>query len=179
MPTLNQSLNSTSHRSILMRKARKLGLSSVSDMMELAAQRGCHHYVNLAKSGSEITADHEAITNDELVILLLHGNNQYEPNAVRCAAQLLKSALVNAAKVTQLAIRERVVKQLRYIAEIGFSHDSEGREFWQLILEKLKTKKESDIPECVLPHRSRFMLDPGMQRGKKLQPFWLNPSERQ
>ena len=98
---------------------------------------------------------------------------------MRCAAQLLKSTFVNAAKVSQLAIRERVVKQLRYIAKIGLNHDPEGSEFWQLILEQLKTTKESDIPECVLPHRSRFMLDPGIQRGKKLPPFWLNPSERQ
>jgi hypothetical protein len=162
-----------------MRKAKKLGLNSVYDMMHLAVHRGCHHYRNLTKSGSEITINREEISDDELVILLLHGNNQYEPNAVRCAAQLLKSSFVNAAKVSQLAIRERVVKQLRYIANIGLNHDSEGREFWQLILQKLKTKNESDIPECVLPHRSRFMLDPGIQRGKKLQPFWLNPSEIQ
>ena len=178
MPTLNQELHNTSHQSILMRKARKLGLHSISDIMQLAVHRGCHHYRNLTNSGSEITVDHEEISDDELVILLLHGNNQYEPNAVRCAAQLLKSTFVNAAKVSQLAIRERVVKQLRYIAKIGLNYDSEGSEFWQLILEKLKTKKESDIPECVLPHKSRFMLDPGIQRGKKLQPFWLNPSER-
>jgi len=160
-----------------MRKARRLGLNSVFDMMQLAAQRGCQHYANQTHLSKEIKIDRRKLTDNELVILLLHGNNLYEPNAVRCAAQLLKSTFVDAEKVSELAIRERVVKQLSYIAKIGEKYDAAGSKFWQQILKKLTIGKESNIPDCVLPHRSRFMIDPGIQRGKKIPPFWLNPSD--
>ena len=177
MVTLNQSLHRTSHYSLLMRKSAKLGFYEVKELIQLAAQRGCSHYSNVLDNGEVKDPGQDQLSDNELVILLLHGNNQYEPMAVRCAAQLLKSKFIDPLAVTKLAVQERTEAQLHYIADVGDQYDTEARTHWREILDLLSPLRSSNIPDCVLPHKSRFMVNPGIQRGRKIAPFWLNPSE--
>ena len=79
MVTLNQSLHRTSHYSLLMRKSAKLGFYEVKELIQLAAQRGCSHYSNVLDNGEVKDPGQDQLSDNELVILLLHGNNQYEP----------------------------------------------------------------------------------------------------
>src|ERR1700722_20365404 len=87
MATLAQDLGEISHCSVLLRSARALGLNSASEFIRLAVSRGCRHY---APSFPALENDPgiQAISNEELVSLLLLGSNEYQPIAIRCAAQL-------------------------------------------------------------------------------------------
>ncbi len=123
MVTLNQSLHQTSHHSLLMRKAARYGLGDVENLINLAVLRGCHHYRNVLPHSALQDPGQDALSDEELAILLLHGNNRYEPMAIRCAAQLLKSKRIHPERVSHLAIRERCEVPLRYIASHGLIED--------------------------------------------------------
>ncbi len=176
MLTLNQSLHSTSHCSLLVRKAARYGLVDIESLIHLAVARGCKHYRNTVAPRDVHDPGREKLTDDELAILLLHGNCRYEPMAVRCAAQLLKSPWINPRRVAFLAIRERCQTPLRYIASQGRRHDLDDPLRWEKIL-KVLDKPSAEPPEAVLPHVSRFMMDSGIQRGKRQAPRWLKPDE--
>lgn len=176
MVTLNQSLHQTSHLSSLVRKARRVGFLDIESLIQLAVLRGCTHYQNVIQDLSVHDPGQSFLSNEELVVLLLHGNYRYEPMAVRCAAQLIKSALIDPERIGFLAIKERCEVPLRHIALNGKKHDPEAREFWQAILAALG-KGDEEPPEGILPHVSRFMMNPGIQRGKIQPAKWLAPIE--
>ncbi len=175
MPTLSQSLNQTSHRSVLLRKLRKLGFSEIASLIQLGAQRGCIHYHNTLERRPVIDPGLEQLPNEELVIALLHGGQPYEPMAIRCAAQLLKTPGLDYQQIAFAAIRERCEIPLRYIASMGKRRDPDGETEWEQILESLPGP-HAEVQEGVLPHYSRFMSDPGIQRGGRQPATWLNPS---
>ena len=175
MLTLNQSLHQTSHQSSLMRKAAHHGLCDVESLIHLAVLRGCHHYKNVMPARPVQDLERSILSDDELVILLLHGNNRYEPMAIRCAAQLLKSALITPTHVAFLAIQERCTQSLRYIATLALDQDKEAPSPWAEILEVLGEQTGSPV-EGILPHVSRFMVNPGIQRGKQQPSKWLKPT---
>ncbi|MCF6311087.1 MAG: hypothetical protein L3J39_01425 [Verrucomicrobiales bacterium] len=181
MTTLNQSLHQTSHQSPLMRKVKALGFANVEDLIQLAIKRGCHHFKNVLPPRLDSVEGIqepglEKLSQDELVILLLHGNNRNEPIAIRCAAQLLKSKLISPRRIAFLAIQERCETPLKYIAQYGAHHDLADLDFWNIILNSL-AGRGSRPPEAILPHPSRFMINPGLQRGTIQKPFWLTPQE--
>ena len=176
MVTLNQSLHQTSHMSSLVRKAGRVGFLDIESLIQLAVQRGCRHYQNVFQEVSLIDPGQAVLSDEELVVLLLHGNYRYEPMAVRCAAQLVKSSLIDPESIGFLAIKERCEVPLRHIALNGKKHDSEAREFWQDILASLGNGDEEPL-EGILPHVSRFMMNPGIQRGKIQPAKWLAPIE--
>ncbi len=118
----------------------------------------------------------DQLSQDELAVLLLHGNNRNEPIAIRCAAQLLKSKYISPQRVATLAIQERCETPLKYIAQQGHQHDHGSENFWSTILDTL-AKKGEDPAAGVLPHPSRFMINPGIQRGTLQAPYWLTPME--
>jgi hypothetical protein len=175
MPTLNKSLHQTSHLSLLMRKARRLGLADVEGLIRLAVKRGCHHFRNVFPSDEDIPEPGlEKLSQDELVVLLLHGNNRDEPMAIRCAAQLLKSKNICPHRVAFLAIQERCETPLKHIARHGVTHDPESLDFWNAILDAL-ANRGTRPPEGILPHPDRFLISPGIQRGVLRKPLWLSP----
>ena len=174
MVTLNQSLHQTSHHSLLVRKAGRLGLAVIEDLIQLAVLRGCSHYRNTVKSVVSTDPGQSKLSDDELAVLLLHGHYRYEPMAIRCAAQLLKSPEITPSRIAKLAIHERCETPLRYIAEQGLQYDKPASCHWSQILDSLGARGEAPL-SGVLPHRSRFIIDPGIQRGKKIEPYWLNP----
>jgi len=174
MITLNQSLHQTTHQSSLMRKSARNGLCDVESLIHLAALRGCHHYKNVVPTRPVQDPGQSILSDDELVVLLLHGNNRYEPMAIRCAAQLLKSSLITPRHVAFLAIQERCTLSLRYIATLALDQDKEGPSPWAEIVEVLGDQSEPPV-EGILPHVSRFMINPGIQRGKQAPSKWLAP----
>jgi hypothetical protein len=107
------------------------------------------------------------LSDDELSILLLHGNYRYEPMAVRCAAQLLKSSFISPRHVAFLAIQERCEIPLRYIATQAMEHDQEDPSPWAEILEVLGNQSEPPV-EGVLPHVSRFIQHSKFKRSAPL-----------
>lgn len=173
MPTLAQTLAMTTPVSPLLRKARRLGLCSVDDLIAAAVARGCGHY----RSGTRPVSDlpqAEALGDDELVILLLLGENAYEPVAIRCAAQLVRSPRVDPIRVARLARLEKTGRVLAHVARAGLEHDEpEAASFWQAIIDRLPG--EVLRPEPDLPHWTRFVAMPGLQRGGVAPTRWLVP----
>jgi len=179
MVTLNESLQQTTHRSFLVRKASRLGFCDIESLIQLAVLRGCLHYRGGGESLQIVDPGQDLLSDDELVILLLHGGYRYEPMAVRCAAQLLKSPNVLPEHVAFLAARERCVLALKYIASLGLKHDESGRMLWSKLDAVLQATgiSEKKVSPGVLPHVSRFMSNPGIQRGTKVDPIWLSPAK--
>jgi hypothetical protein len=91
---------------------------------------------------------------------LLLGSNEFEPIAVRCAAQLAGDC--NAAQLARVAIRERVGRPLAYIARAGSTYDTANTEFWNELLGLLG--EQSPVADGILPHWSRFVSQTGVTR---------------
>lgn len=173
MKTLAQTLASTTPVSVLLRKARRLGIDGVDAMIHLAVTRGCRHY---AASPTQLTSlpSSQELTNEELTVLLLIGENPYDPTTVRCAAQLARSPGIDPACLVRLAVMEKTERVLFHIAKAGVDHDLDGVKFWQSILDRLPPMKAR--PEPNLPHWSRFVSMPGKQRHGIAPTRWLVPS---
>ena len=153
MTTLNEKLGKTFHLSLLRKKLIRLGLPKVRDWETLAIQRGCSHYQNYS---CEVDDPGEQLSNEELGLALLLGENPYNPRSVRIAVQLL-SGPIDLQTVILIAERERLLPLLNHLASEVLRYEPDDRA-WKFI--KAKTPK-SDFPSGVLPHHSRFVLDQG------------------
>ena len=172
MQTLAQTLGSTTPVSVLLRKARRLGLRSVDSLVELAISRGCRHY----SSGPATIAtppSQQELGDDELTILLIIGENAYDPVAIRCAGQLARSPRVDPLELVRLAVMEKAERVLAHIARAGIAHDAEGGPFWKTVLDRLPNTPPRNEPN--LPHWTRFVSMPGRQRSGIVPPRWLVP----
>lgn len=173
MPSLARQLGETSPTSYLIRKARKLGIIGLDAFIELASARGCDHYRPSSPRGI-LDPGEEHLSHEELTTLLLLGENVYSPMAVRCAAQLARSPGINACHLADLAIRHKTTRVLSHIARAGCLHDPEGVDFWQTLLSRLPSASHPE-QEPDLPHWSRFVSMPGIQRGGQAPIKWLVP----
>lgn len=171
--TLAQVLQQTAPVSLLARKAARLGVASLDAQRSLAVARGCRHYPSQAEFLPN-DPGLDQLPNDELAILLLSGSQTYDPMAIRCAAQLLRSPEIDPRRLVFLAIREKTQRPLLHIARAGFEHDSDGRSFWKQILDHLGPSDAR--PEPHLPHWTRFVSLPGYQRGANPSATWLAPN---
>ncbi|MFZ9938144.1 MAG: hypothetical protein ACO3JG_13965 [Luteolibacter sp.] len=174
MPTLAQTLETTAPVSPLLRKARRLGIRTVEDMIHLAAARGCSHY-QLDGTPPDVDVPATSLADDELVILLIVGENAYEPTAIRCAAQLARSSRIEPASLARLAIMEKCERVLSHIARAGAIHDPEGSSFWRDLLDRLPSGPARQ--ETALPHWTRFVSMPGIQRSGIAPTRWLIPRQ--
>ena len=173
MTTLAQTLAVTTPVSPLLRKARRLGLRSVEDMISLAVSRGCFHYAAGAPPLLN-PPSRQDLGDDELTILLILGENAYNPSAIRCAAQLARSSHIQSARLSQLAVMEKTERVLAHIARAGVGHDPEGAPLWRDVLDRLQ--RATPRPEPMLPHWTRFVSMPGRQRSGPAPIHWLVPS---
>lgn len=169
MATVAQELGEMGHCSVLLRIARRLGLNSRDDFIRLAVSRGCRHYAP-AYPPIERDPGSAAISNEELVALLLRGSNEFEPIAIRCAAQLAGSC--DAESLVRVAKRERVGRPLAYIANAGRTHDLSHKEFWVEVMGLLG--EQSPITDGILPHWSRFVSQTGVTRSGGGSVQWLH-----
>jgi len=169
MATLAQELHETSHISPLLRSARSTGFDSMDKLIRLAVTRGCYHYSS-GYPPVENDPGLAVISNEELVSLLLLGSNEYEPFAIRCAAQLISSC--DAELLAFVGRRERVERSLAYIANVALQHDAGSEGFWNELLDCLGN--QAPIPDGIMPHWSRFVSQTGVTRGGQGSVKWLN-----
>ena len=171
MVTLAQKLGITAPVSALLRKARALGIKTLEDAISLAIHRGCRHYPSFFQPEYQPTALAQ-FSNQELVTLLLLGENPYNPTAIRCAAQLIRSPGIEPRALAHMARQACTVRPLAHIARSGFEHDPSAADFWRVLLKELQTPPR---PEPHLPHWSRFVSIPGYQKHGAAQTTWLTP----
>jgi hypothetical protein len=169
MATLAKELGETSHCSALLRVARLMDLNSTGDFIRLAVARGCFHY-GPGYPPAKTDPGLDVISNEELVALLLLGSNEYEPFAIRCAAQLIGSC--EAKSLAIVARRERVERSLAYIANAADKYDASNRDFWRQLLDYLG--EQAPIRDGIMPHWSRFVSQTGITRGGQGSITWLN-----
>ena len=168
---------------MLLRKARKVGLDSASELIGLAVARGCLHYQGGPEPVPSAPPSRSAFTDGELSITLLSPSLPYHPRALRVGAQLLGSHNNQPQRLALLARRERADNVVRHIAAAG--QQTEPHEtFWQELLAALATTSptRSRVPPGVLPHPSRFRSQAGLlpplhlAAGSKPAITWLRPS---
>jgi hypothetical protein len=183
VPTLAEKLGIPQHHSILLLKARELGLHSASELIALAVARGCRHYEGGPESLSAAAPSRDSFSDEELAIALLSPCLPYNPRAVRVGAQMLGSSFNQPRRLAFLARKERTETVVRHIAAAG--QKTEPNElFWTELLAALPpaSMSRSRTPAGVLPHSSRFRSETGLTdpsdpltRGGP-QVTWLRPS---
>lgn len=161
--TLGHRLAETVACSPLRHRALALGLRDAASLLALAVQRGCRHYAGVMPGDATAVREAATISDEELVVLLLHGANAFEPFLIRAAAELLRCRPMGARRLAPAARRERCGRVLAYIARAGREHDLAGREFWHELLAALGPQRE--VAPGVLPHWTRFVALQGVGRG--------------
>ena len=169
MATLAQELGEMSHSSVLLKSARRAGIDSVVDFIRLSVARGCRHYAP-AFPPLESDPGFGVISNEELVALLLLGTNDFEPIAIRCAAQL--AGRCNVEQLANVAKRERVSRVLAYIAAAGCVHDPAHKDYWERL--KVLLGQQPPVADGILPHWSRFVSQTGVTRKGGGSVQWLH-----
>ena len=135
---------------MLQEKASRVGLNSVGDFVSLAVARGCRHYAP-AFPPSQKDPGFGAISNEELVALLLLEANEIEPIAIRCAARL--SGRCNVEQLANVARRERVGHALFYFANAGFAYDGANKAYWERLVHLLGEQRSIVDGFCKLASR--------------------------
>ncbi len=175
--TLGWRLGETVHRSPLRRRARAVGIGDASGLLALAVARGCRHYSGLVPENPLGDPGTVAISDEELVALLLLNANAFEPVLIRAAAELLRRRPIDVQKLARAARRERCERALAYIAQAGQVHDRTGAAWWAALLAALGPQRA--IAPGVLPHWSRFAALHGFNRkGKSLGARWIGAAAR-
>lgn len=171
---------STAHLSPLLRKMKHLGFPTPDSLLRLAVARGCAHYA----LANEATADEmkdpgtEVLSDIELGIAMISGAQDYSPQLMRCAAQLLSGPNIDPRALARAARMERCTPLLRYIAEQARQQDEGHESYWESVLANLPRATHSRPSES-WPHPSRFMLLAGYRRGGGThKPHWLRPRPR-
>lgn len=176
MTTVANTYGSTAHLSPLLRKTRKLGFLTADALLRLAVARGCTHYAPADYRLDDILDPGiDQLTDTELGVALISGAQDYDPQLVRCAAQLLSSPTVKLDSLVSLANRERCGPVVRYIAEQARKWDEGREDFWTKLVTMLPNRA-GIRPSAAWPHPSRFMLQAGYRRGGGInKPVWLRP----
>jgi hypothetical protein len=171
-PTLAAKLGTTTHLSPLLRKARGLGLGP-RELEMLAAQRGCRHYSDGTEPKQPLAAEID-FSNEELAIALLSTALYYNPHSIRCGAAMLGAVGNSPRRLAHLAVLERGVVPVRYVAEAGRRFEPKNA-FWQELLDALPP---APAPRSgVMPHPTRFVAMTGFTRqGPGLWIEWQRPS---
>jgi len=178
MPSIANLCGGTAHVSPLLHKAKRLGLATADSLLRLAVARGCEHYAPADYDGARVNdPGSERFTNAELGMAMISGAQDYDPQLMRCAAQLLSGPDLDPRILVRLARMERCGPVLAYIAEQARQWD-DGREvFWGTLVAMLP--QVAGMSSEVWPHPSRFMLQAGYRRGGGVhKPVWLRPRQR-
>jgi hypothetical protein len=173
-PTLAEKLGTTTHLSALLQKARRLGLDA-KDLSTLAVQSGCRHYAD-GSEPVELLVSEAQFPNEELAIALLSPALPYNPHSIRCGAAVVSAEGIDPQKLSRLAVMERCVVTLRYVADAGLRFEPENS-FWEMLLASLP-KAHAPKPG-VLPHPTRFVAMTGYTpRGRESLTEWQRPVRR-
>lgn len=126
-------------------------------LLKCAVRRGASHYER--DFPADLPPDHPELGDEEIGVALCLGEHPYDPVLVRAAAQLLSSPQIDAARLTRLAILERVEPVLLYIAALAGRFAPETHP-WPHVLRHLPQRLSA--PPGVLPHWSRFVSQTGV-----------------
>jgi hypothetical protein len=168
----------TAHLSPLLRKVKRLGLPTADSLLRLAVKRGCGHYAPADYEAAQvIDPGFDRLTDAELGIAMISGAQDYDPQRIRCAVQLLSGHGIDAGALMRLAKMERCEPLLAYIADQAKQWDKDREAFWVAVAAMLP--RHAGQPIEAWPHPSRFMLQAGYRRGGGVhQPVWLRPRPR-
>lgn len=176
--TLAEHLGRTPHLSPLLRKTRRLGLTTPRQLLDLAAGRGCFHYaISPGDLAPTLDPGRDVLSDVELVIALCSAAQTYDPMLVRCGAQLLGAPGIAPVEVARLARMEHCAVVIRHIATAAMEADDGHEDFWRALL-GLLPDRDAPPRAGVLPHRSRFMVQTGIgdPRRPRARQQWLRPT---
>lgn len=165
--TLAAKMGNTHHLSPLLRRvSRRLGFKDIeSALIAEAIKRGATAYI--VPEGNWLPVDF--LSDEELAVALMSLELSADTTRIRVAAQLLTNSGTDICKLIHLARMERVVPILRHICACAthYRHDLQP---WSRMAEALGAQ----TLEGVLPHHSRFVFMPGIDRKRMPQPpRWL------
>lgn len=153
--TLARRLGETAHVSgLAIRLARSSGAADRLPewLLKVAVQRGASHYRR--PFDPSLPPDDPSISDEEIGIALCLGQHAYNLDNLRAAAQLLSSARVNSARLTQLAVQERCEPALLHIAGVAERIVPE-LEPWASLRQQLRPRPVSRTD--ALPHWTRLV----------------------
>ena len=183
MTTLAEKLGMPAHHSLLLQKAREVGLRDVSALIGLAVIRGCQHYRGGQEPVPAEPPSRAAFSDEELAVALLSPCLPYSPRAVRVGAQMLSGLSNQPQRLALLARKERAENVVRHVAAAG--RQTEPYEpFWDELLAALPPalSLRSVFPDGILPHPSRFRTETGLTDPSNPathggpQTIWLRPT---
>jgi len=170
-PTLAHKLGDVPHVSGLLRRIAQLsgaGERVAKWLLKVAVARGANHYRR--DFDPALPADLPAISDEEIGVALCLGQNHYDLDALRVAAQFLSSPRINAARLCRLAVQERCEPVLLHIAEVAKKYAPE-QEPWAFLRKNLPPRR---VPRTdALPHWTRLVSHTGITREGPPRTDWL------
>lgn len=170
--TLARRLGDVPHVSGLLRRIARLSGAHdrVTDwLLKVAVQRGARHYQRVFDP--TLPPDAPAITEEEIGIALCLGEQPYDLDRLRAAAQLLSSPRVDAARLCRLAVQERCEPVLLHIANLA-ERFAPTLHPWAYVRQHLRARA---VPRTdALPHWSRLVSHTGVSaHGGPPRTDWL------
>ncbi len=171
VPTLAHKLGDVPHVSGLLRRIAQLsgaGERVVEWLLKVAVARGANHYRR--DFDPTLPPDLPAIGDEEIGVALCLGQNPYNLDALRVAAQFLSSPRINAERLCRLAEQERCEPVLLHIAEVAKKYAPE-QEPWATLRNQLHL---CHVPLTdALPHWTRLVSHSGVTRDGSSRTDWL------
>lgn len=170
-PTLASRLGDTTHVSgLAIRLARVSGAGRRLPewLLKVAVERGARHYQR--DFDPALPPDNPSIGDEEIGVALCLGQNPYNLDALRVAAQFLSSPRTNAAVLCRLAVQERCEPVLLHVAAIAQKY-APRQEPWAYVRHHLRPRP---VPRTdALPHWTRLVSHSGTTREGPPQTDWL------
>lgn len=154
-PLLATKLGDVPHVSGLLRRLARIsgaGEHAGDWLLKVAVERGAKHYRR--DFDSSLPPDNSAIRDEEIGIALCLGENPYDLDKIRAAAQLLSSPRVDAARLGRLAVEERCEPVLLHVATLAHRFAPQLQP-WAWLREHLPQRS---VPRTdALPHWTRLV----------------------
>lgn len=170
--TLAHKLGDVPHVSGLLRRIAQLSGAGkrVADwLLKVAIARGANHYRR--DFDPTLPADLPVISDEEIGVALCLGQNPYNLDSLRVAAQFLSSPRINAEHLCQLAVQERCEPVLLHIAEVASKYAPHQQEPWAKLRNQLHPRH---VPRTdALPHWTRLVSHTGITREGPPRNDWL------
>jgi len=170
-PTLASNLGEVPHVSgLAIRLARLSGAGERLPewLLKVAVERGASHYRR--EFDPTLPPDLPAIGDEEIGVALCLGQNPYDLDSLRVAAQFLSSPRINVARLCRLAVQERCEPVLLHIAGVAEKYAPE-QEPWASLRKQLRPRH---VPRSdALPHWTRLVSHTGITREGPPRTDWL------
>jgi hypothetical protein len=170
--TLARRLGDVPHVSGLLRRIARAGGAGerVAEwLFKVAVLRGARHFDR--DFDPSLPPDSPVVSDEEIGIALCLGEQPYDLDRLRAAAQLLSSPRVDAARLCRLAVQERCEPVLLHIARLA-ERFAPGSQPWAWLRQHLPPRP---VPRTdALPHWSRLVSHTGVSvHGGPPRTDWL------